>query len=363
MNNRLLRLFVGASIVLSIALIGRSSSADTAPAAGTFDQSLLYQNCSNGSGLLGALLGGSTDAQTKYPIVLVSGLTGSAPNWLVPGGEYWNQIPQTLCQNGATVYVASLSAVNSDIVRGEELVQQLKLLMAKLKVDRVNLVGHSMGGWTVRYAAAIFPEGIASVTTVSSPHKGTEFASYFLDHGPVVLKLGEVVFNVFGSYANALNQTAYPVDADAAVHQASPAGMAKFNAMFPSAGLSSASCTGKNDDTGVRGNTDTRTGTDGKQYVQKLYSFTGNAPASLDSLDVAGNVVMTIASAMMRSEGAGTNDGLAGVCSSRFGAVLGTYRWNHINAINNLFGLTPVFEANPKQVYVNLANRLKKDGL
>lgn len=358
-----LHLIAIAATAFGLFVQSRHTAADTAPASASLDQGLLYQNCNTPSGPLGFLSSGSTDAKTRYPIVLAAGLTGSAPNWIVPGGRYWYQIPETLCAHGATVYVASLSPVNDNVVRGEELVQQIKLLMAELKVDRVNLVGHSMGGWAVRYAAATFPEGVASVTTVDSPHKGTELASYLVDHGPVVLMLAEVAFTPFGPLGEILNNTRYSTNAQAAIYQSTPKGMAAFNKVFPSAGLSTASCTGADDDSGIRRGTDTRTGTDGKQYTQKLYSFTGNAPASLDSFDIAGNTLLTITSAMMRSEGAGANDGLAGVCSSRFGTNLGTYRWNHANAINNLFGLTPVLEANPKQVYVNLANRLKNEGL
>lgn len=327
----------------------------------SLDPALLYQNCNTDDGLFGLSVG--SEAKTKYPIVLVSGLAGAAPNFLVPGVKYWYQIPEELCRKGATVYVASMPAVNDNYVRGEELVRQVKLLMATLKVDKVNLIGHSMGGWSVRYAAATFPEGVASVTTIASPHKGSEFGSFFLNNGPVVLLLGTTAFNLVGELDNMADGTTYPVSANAAIHQISPAGMAAFNSAFPSAGISNASCTGVDEDTGTRGETDTRTGTHGGHYVQRLYSWTGNAPVPFGSIDAASNALMLTTSLMMANQGAGKNDGLAGVCSSRFGKVIGTYNWNHFNEINQLFGLVPVFEANPLTVMVNHANRLKTTGL
>ena len=331
------------------------------PAPATIEPSLLYQNCNTSTGLLGFLSGTSDDAKTKYPIVLVSGGTGT-PNWLVPGGHYWYQIPETLCKNGATVYVASIAPVNDNNVRGEELLAQVKMLMAQLKVDRVNLVGHSMGGQAARYVAAVYPEGVASVTTVSAVHKGSEMIQYMLDNGPVVQDLSEIVALVTGIAGDVLNGQNYPLDVQAAMNQTTTAGELAWNKMFPSAGLSSASCVGADDDTGTRKDTDTRIGTDGKTYVQKLYSFSGDTPVPL-SLDVVGNSLMGITSAMMKSEGAGKNDGVVSVCSGRFGQVTGTYHWNHLNEINNMFGLTPILEAKPTAVYVALANRLKQAGM
>lgn len=334
------------------------SSAAAAP-AGTFDPGLLYQNCESS----GWFSGPGTTAKTRYPIVLVSGATGTAPSWLVPGGRYFYQIPEELCRNGATVYVASISPAGTMAVRGEELVAQIKALRALLAVEKVNLVGHSMGGLTSRYAAATFPEGIASVTTVASPHKGTEFADFLIDHGPITLEAGSLLFELLGHIGTIMNGTEYDNDAEAGLREGSVQGMPAFNASFPTSGVSSASCRGADDDGGTRGETDTRTGADGRQHVQRLYSFTGNTPAPIDGPDLAGNAAMLTLSVTMAAQGARQNDGLVSVCSARFGKNIGTYRWNHFNEINNLFGLTPLLEAKPTAVYVGLGNRLKNAGL
>ena len=39
------------------------------------------------------------------------------------------------------------------------------------------------------------------------------------------------------------------------------------------------------------------------------------------------------------------------------------YRMNHLDEVNNLFGLTSPFEVDPKTLYRNHANRLKTAGL
>lgn len=57
-----------------------------------------------------------TEAQTRYPIVLVHGLLGFDD---ILGLDYFYQVPADLRKNGATVLVAKVSAVNDNDVRGE----------------------------------------------------------------------------------------------------------------------------------------------------------------------------------------------------------------------------------------------------
>ena len=57
------------------------------------------------------------------------------------------------------------------------------------------------------------------------------------------------------------------------------------------------------------------------------------------------------------------NDGLVGRCSSHLGQVLrDNYNMNHLDEVNQLFGLVSIFEANPVSVYRQHANRLKGAG-
>ena len=58
------------------------------------------------------------------------------------------------------------------------------------------------------------------------------------------------------------------------------------------------------------------------------------------------------------------NDGLVGQCSSHLGTVIrDDYTMNHLDEINQLFGLTALFSTNPKSVFRTQANRLKNNGL
>ena len=58
------------------------------------------------------------------------------------------------------------------------------------------------------------------------------------------------------------------------------------------------------------------------------------------------------------------NDGLVGRCSSHLGKVIrDNYRMNHLDEVNQVFGLTSLFETDPVTVYRQQANRLKLAGL
>lgn len=58
--------------------------------------------------------------------------------------------------------------------------------------------------------------------------------------------------------------------------------------------------------------------------------------------------------------GFSANDGLVERCSSRLGRVTrDNYFMNHLIEVNQLFGLHSLFEADPKTVYRQHANRLK----
>jgi triacylglycerol lipase len=42
----------------------------------------------------------------------------------------------------------------------------------------IDMIGHSQGGLSSRYAAAVMPQAVASVTTIGTPHRGSEVADW-----------------------------------------------------------------------------------------------------------------------------------------------------------------------------------------
>src|SRR6202051_3677646 len=162
-------------------------------------------------------------------------------------------------------------------------------------------------------------------------------------------------------------------DAAAALRALTTSGATSFNQAVPSAGLGAPGSCGSGAQTEtVGGNT------------HFLYSWTGNAiqpswamlgvrsakdtsvSGALDVANFSDPTTITlrgIGTAMINRD-AGENDGLVSVCSSLYGKVLSTsYRWNHLDEINQLLGIVGQNAEDPVAVLRTHANRLKLQGL
>jgi triacylglycerol lipase len=282
--------------------------------------------------------------RTKYPIVLAHGAAGFDELFGVL--DYWYGIVDELEDDGATVYVTSVSQLNATPVRGEQLIAQLDEIRAVTgkPTQRFNLIGHSHGGLDVRYVAAVRPDLVASVTSVGSPHKGADLADA-LDAAIVDGSVAEDVLaffaDFFGAVLGLLAGTSNPQDSLAALSSLTSAGTAAFNAQFP-AGVPGTTCgEGAPSVNGIR-------------YYS--WSGTGVLTNALDLFDPG--LALT---SLFYSE---ANDGLVGRCSSHLGDVLrDNYFMNHLDEVNQILGLVSIFETNPKSVFRTHANRLKNAGL
>lgn len=281
-------------------------------------------------------------AKTKYPIVLAHGMAGF--DELFGVYEYWYGIPNALEDKGATVYVTSVSQFNTSQARGEQLIDQIETITAITGKAKVNLIGHSHGGLDVRYVAAVRPDLVASVTSVGSPHKGADLADFLasnLEGG----SFGEAVLAAFaeslGTVLGLISGSENPQDAVAALDQLTTAGGAAFAASYPQ-GVPTSNCgEGASVVNGIR-------------YYS--WSGTGVLTNALDISDAAMGLTSLFYS--------GANDGLVGRCSSHLGDVIrDNYYQNHLDEVNQVFGLVSIFTSNPKTLFKNHANRLKNAGL
>ncbi len=280
--------------------------------------------------------------QTKYPIVLAHGMSGF--DELFGIYEYWSGIPQTLTKDGAKVYVTEVPQFNSTEARGEALLAQVEEILAVTGAKKVNLIGHSHGGLDVRYVASVAPQLVASVTTVGSPHHGAELADFLRNN----VKPGGFTEAVLGLFANSLGNllallsgTSNTQDAISALGSLSSEGTALFNAQHP-AGLPTKWCG------------------EGPAVVGGIhfYSWTGDQPLTniLDPSDA----LLGLASIVYDED----NDGLVGQCSAHLGKVIrDDYRLNHLDEVNQAFGLVHLFGPDPKSLFRIHANRLKNEGM
>nr|WP_315217996.1 triacylglycerol lipase [uncultured Duganella sp.] len=275
--------------------------------------------------------------QTKYPIVMVHGFLGFES---VGPLEYFYGITSALRSGGAKVYVTTVSAANSTEVRGEQMLTQVKQILAVTGAAKVNLIGHSHGGPTARYVASVRPDLVASVTSVGGVNKGSKVADILMDNAPGASTV------VLGAVANLMsivsNNTGKPQDATAAMTSLTTAGSLAFNSRHPEGVPSSACGEGAYQERGVH----YFSWSGGKQLTNVLDPL--DAPLALTALAFNGE----------------KNDGLVASCSSHLGRVIrDDYAMNHLDEVNQTAGLVSLFETSPVTVYRQQANRLQGLGL
>lgn len=276
--------------------------------------------------------------QTRYPIVLVHGMLGFGAIGPV---DYFYGVPAALRSGGAVVFTPSVSALESSEARGEQLLAQLRQLKAAYGYTKFNLIGHSHGGPTARYVAAVAPELVASVTTVGSPHTGSPVAD-----GIQALAAATGLTGVVAAIVDALGVVISWISGNAQLPQDALGSLTSlntpFNTRFPQGAPASPCGQGPAVVNGVR------------------YASVGGTSVVTNLLD-PGDAFLTLASAFFTGE---ANDGLVGRCSSHWGTVLrDDYGWNHLDEVNQALGLRNVFASDPVAFYRSQANRLKTAGL
>jgi triacylglycerol lipase len=275
--------------------------------------------------------------QTKYPIVLVHGLFGFDNIGPV---EYFYGIPSALRDGGAKVYVTQVSAANSTEVRGEQLLVQVKQILAATGATKVNLIGHSHGGPTARYVASVRPDLVASVSSVGGVNKGSKVADVLIGAVPNV---SYTIANAVSGLISFLSGSpTLPQNAYAAAQSLSTAGTLAFNSRHPE-GVPTSSCG------------------EGAYQVNGVYYFSwSGAQPYTNVLDASDPVLALTALAF---DGA-KNDGLVASCSSHLGRVIrDDYALNHLDEVNQLIGITNLFETSPVTIFRQQANRLQGLGL
>jgi len=283
----------------------------------------------------------STYTQTKYPIVLAHGLLG----WdTMLGMDYYYKIPAELRKDGATVYQTQVSAVHYTAVRGEQLIEQIEYILAVSGAQKVNLIGHSHGGPTVRYVASMRPDLVASVTTIAGVNKGSPVADLLreIPEDSVLEGVAFAAVEALGGIIDFLSGGGHPQDALGALSSLTTEGALAFNEQHPQ-GVPLTQC-GEGD------------------YVVngiRYYSWSGGSTVT-NVLDIT-DTLLGVTGLVFKGV---KNDGLVGSCDCHLGQVIrDDYRMNHLDEVNLLLGLHHLFETDPITTFRNHANRLKKAGL
>lgn len=290
---------------------------------------------------------------TRYPLVLVPGMLGFIRLVLYP---YWYGIVSALRRGGAVVVAVKVSPLHSSEVRGEQLLARIEEVLRQTGAQKVNLIGHSQGSLTARYAAAKRPDLVASVTSVAGTNHGSELADYLQAHYPADSAKGRVLSAVLRliSALMSLLETGYrgpklPVDIHASHASLTTAGVALFNQRYPQGLPATWGGNGPEEVNGVR-----------------YYSWSGTLqPGKTDKgrnlFDGTNRSCRLFARTFVRE--AGQCDGMVGRYSSHLGTVIGDdYPLDHFDIVNQSLGLVGK-GAEPIRLFVEHAERLKAAGV
>ena len=116
--------------------------------------------------------------KTKYPIVLVHGMV------LKDFKIYraFRKIRDVLKHNNISVYVTTHDGVGTIENNALQIKKEIIDILEKENVDKVNIIAHSKGGLDSRYMISKLDmdEHVASLTTLSTPHRGSKLSTKLL---------------------------------------------------------------------------------------------------------------------------------------------------------------------------------------
>ena len=283
---------------------------------------------------------------TKYPIVLVHGVSGF--DQILGLVEYFQGIPAQLREGGAVVYTPNVTAWEDAYIRGEQLMVFIEnTVLPETGASKVHLIGHSLGSPTSRYVAGVSPELVSSVTSVNGINYGSGFADWGVENiigGPLEGIAGDLI-NLTGNVLDALaGNPEYANDALETVKFMSTEGALAFSEDFPDG-----------EPTSYCGN--------GANLVNGIHYFSWGSTGTFTNILDISDPLMALFDQLGYYNGEAT-DGLVAKCSQHWGENLRDDYWgNHLDATNMLFGLHNLLETNPKTVYANHAGRFRGMGL
>ncbi len=230
----------------------------------------------------------------------------------------------SLRAHGVTAYAPNVAAYNTVEVRSEMWKRRLSNVLEETGADRLNLIAQSMGGLDARYLISRLGmhDVVASLVTVSTPHRGSGIADIMLEQPEWARKWTADVLNRMG--ASALEDSS--ADFVRSVAELTPSFVVDhFNPRVP-------------DHPSVR-----------------YYSFAGRAGKGTD---VPINPFLRILNTRLYPREA-INDGFVSVDSAQWGTFLGTVDADHVQQVGLSFG-RDTFDVHA--FYRDIVERIAEDG-
>jgi len=139
----------------------------------------------------------SNNISLQYPVVLVHGIIAHDRASSI---KFWGRIPETLAGRGVKVFLGNTDAWGSYDTNALLLKKTIENIVSQTKTERVNIIAHSKGGIDSRYLIWKhgFGDKIASLTTICTPHHGSEIADLIYNKKITRKKIARKVLSAFG---------------------------------------------------------------------------------------------------------------------------------------------------------------------
>ena len=146
----------------------------------------------------------------QYPVVLVHGVIAHDRT---NSDKFWGRIPETLTDRGVQVFRGNTDAWGDYESNASILKEVIDNILAETKKEKVNIIAHSKGGIDARYLIwkHDFAKKTASLTTICTPHHGSEIADLIYRQKIIHTKLSRKALMVYGKLYGDKNPNLYNV--------------------------------------------------------------------------------------------------------------------------------------------------------
>jgi triacylglycerol lipase len=132
--------------------------------------------------------------ELKYPVILVHG--AGFRNKTV-GVKYWGRVPRYLMNEGPVFHLCGTDMWGAVESNGALIKKGILEVLAVTGTEKVNIIAHSKGGLEARYAISALgmENAVASLTTISTPHRGIRAMNIILKFPQWLYRLVSIIVN------------------------------------------------------------------------------------------------------------------------------------------------------------------------
>ena len=160
----------------------------------------------------------------RYPIILVHGIVAHDRGGFIP---FWGRIPEKLLENGEKIYYGNTDSLGDYKSNARILKFSIDKVLQETKSKKINIIAHSKGGIDSRYCIWKYNYGekVASLTTISTPHNGSEIADLIYKQKRLLYnKIVDKILKIFWKFYGDINPDPLNVN-----HQLTTTQMREFN--------------------------------------------------------------------------------------------------------------------------------------